>query len=188
MQWPAGNTEWLHQLSILSIFCEDTAWKLTYTMKYINQLSHLRHLSWNSFSEIFLKILTVSKVIYSSLMNVILHPYNLVFETDSKGDSMLNFIYYVILLQSIISLEILKYTNFAIFKRMKVKVAQSCPTLCEPIDYTVHEILQARILEWVAFPFSRRSSHPRDGTQVSHTAGRFFTSWATREAQEYWNG
>ena len=44
---------------------------------------------------------------------------------------------------------------------MKVKVAQSCPTLSDPIDYTVHEILQARILEWIAFPFSRGSSQPR---------------------------
>ena len=51
-----------------------------------------------------------------------------------------------------------------------MKVAQSCPTLCDPIDYTVHGILQARILEWVAFPFSRGSSQPRDQTQVSHTA------------------
>ena len=57
-----------------------------------------------------------------------------------------------------------------------VKVAQSCPTLCDPMDYTVRGILQARILEWVAFPFSRGSSQPRDRTQVSHTAGRFFTS------------
>ena len=39
--------------------------------------------------------------------------------------------------------------------KVKVKVAQSCPTLCDPVDYTVHGILQARILEWVAFPFSR---------------------------------
>ena len=44
----------------------------------------------------------------------------------------------------------------------------------------VHGILQARILEWVAFPFSRGSSQPREQTQVSHIAGRFFTSWATR--------
>ena len=44
--------------------------------------------------------------------------------------------------------------------------------------------IQARILEWVAFPFSRGSSQPRDRTQVSHIAGRFFTSWATREAQK----
>ena len=47
----------------------------------------------------------------------------------------------------------------------------------------VHGILQARILEWVAIPFSRESSLPRDWTQVSHIAGRFFTIWATREAQ-----
>ena len=55
--------------------------------------------------------------------------------------------------------------------------------LCDPMDYTVHGILQTRILEWVAFPFSRESSHPRDWTQVSRIAGGFFTSWAAREAQ-----
>ena len=66
---------------------------------------------------------------------------------------------------------------------MKVKVAQLCPTLCDPTDYTVHGILQARILEWVAFPFSRGSSQPRDRIQVSCIAGRFFTGWATREAR-----
>ena len=59
---------------------------------------------------------------------------------------------------------------------MKVKVAQLCPTLCDPMDNTVHGILQARILEWVAFPFSRGSSEPGDRTQVSHIAGGFFTS------------
>ena len=60
--------------------------------------------------------------------------------------------------------------------KMKVKVAQLCPTLCDPVDYTVHGILQARILEWVAFPFSRGYSQPRDRTQVSHITGGFFTS------------
>ena len=59
---------------------------------------------------------------------------------------------------------------------MKVKVAQSCPTLCDPMDYTVHGLLQARILEWVAFPFYRGSSQPRHQTQVSLIAGGFFTS------------
>ena len=49
-------------------------------------------------------------------------------------------------------------------------------------------ILQVRILEWVAMPSSRGSSQPRDQTQVSHIVGGFFTSWATREAQEYWSG
>ena len=58
----------------------------------------------------------------------------------------------------------------------EVKVAQSCMTLCDPMDYTVHGILQARILEWVAGPSSRESSQPRDQTQVSHITGGFFTS------------
>ena len=49
------------------------------------------------------------------------------------------------------------------------------------MDSIVHEILQARILEWVAFLFSRVSSQPRDQTQVSRIAGGLFTSWATRE-------
>ena len=64
-------------------------------------------------------------------------------------------------------------------KRSEVKVAQSCPTLC---NSTVHGILQARILEGVAFPFSRGSSQPKDQTQVFCISGRFFTSWATGEA------
>ena len=54
--------------------------------------------------------------------------------------------------------------------------------LCDPMDYTVHGNLQVRILEWVAFPFSRGSSQPRDWTLVSRIAGGFFTSWVTREA------
>ena len=66
-----------------------------------------------------------------------------------------------------------------------MKVAQLCLTLGDPMNYTVHGILQARILEWVAFSFSGGSSQPRDQTQVSCIAGKFFTSWATREAQEY---
>ena len=66
-----------------------------------------------------------------------------------------------------------------------VKVAQSCLTLCNPMDYTGHGIPQARILEWVAFPFSRGSSQTRDQTQVSYIAGRFITSWATREVQNH---
>ena len=70
---------------------------------------------------------------------------------------------------------------FAVKWKVKVKVAQPCLTLCDPTDYTVHGILQARILEWVAVPFSRGSFQPRDRTQVSHLAGRFFTSWTTRE-------
>ncbi|CAI9178722.1 unnamed protein product [Rangifer tarandus platyrhynchus] len=60
--------------------------------------------------------------------------------------------------------------------KVKVKVTQSCPTLCNPMDYTVHGILQARILKWIAILFSKKSSQPRDQTQVSHIAGGFFTN------------
>ena len=52
----------------------------------------------------------------------------------------------------------------------------------------VHRILQYRILEWVALPFFRGSSQPRDWTQVSRITGGFFTIWATQEVQEYWSG
>ena len=66
-----------------------------------------------------------------------------------------------------------------------VQVAQSCPTLCDPMDYTVHGILQARILEWAAYSISRGSSRPRNQTRVSCIAGGFFTSWDTREALKW---
>ena len=61
--------------------------------------------------------------------------------------------------------------------KVKVKVAQLCPTLCDPMGWRIaHGILQARILEWVAFPFCRGSFQARDRTQVSHMAGGFFTT------------
>ena len=71
---------------------------------------------------------------------------------------------------------------------VKVKVTHSCPTVCDPMDCirpgsSVHGILQARILEWVAVPFSRGSTQSRNWTQISLTAGGFFTIWVTREAQ-----
>ena len=68
-------------------------------------------------------------------------------------------------------MNVIKY-NKLLWERVytvKVKVTQSCPTLCDSIDCTVHGILQARILEWVAFPFSRGSSQARDRTQVSQS-------------------
>ena len=66
-------------------------------------------------------------------------------------------------------------------------VTQLCWTLCDswwgcsPPGSSVHGILQARTLEWVATPFSRGSSQPRDWTQVSHTVGRFFTTEPPRK-------
>ena len=71
-------------------------------------------------------------------------------------------------------------------KKVKVLVTQSCPTLWEPTDCSppgssVLGTLQARLLGWLAIPFSSGSFRPRDHTQLSHFAGRFFTVWATRE-------
>ena len=68
-------------------------------------------------------------------------------------------------------------------------VAKSCPTLCDPMDCSPpgssdHEIFQARVLEWIAISFSRGSSQLRNRTQVSCTAGRFFTDWADRGNRE----
>ena len=76
--------------------------------------------------------------------------------------------------------------------KAKVLATQLCPTLCDPTNCnppgsSVHGILQAGILEWIVIPFSRGSSQPRDQTQVSHIAGRFFAIWATREAFHDWN-
>ena len=65
-------------------------------------------------------------------------------------------------------------------------VPKLCPTLCDPMDAagsSVHVILQAKILEWVAIPISRGSSRLRGWTRVSGVAGWFFTVWATMEAQ-----
>ena len=69
------------------------------------------------------------------------------------------------------------------------EVAQSCPTLCKPMDCSlpgssVHGIFQAIVLEWIAISFSKGSSQPRDGIQVSHIVDRRFTIWATREVLE----
>ena len=71
-------------------------------------------------------------------------------------------------------------------------VAQLCQTLCNSMDCSppgspVHGDSQARILEWVSKPSSKGSPQPRDWTQVSHIAGRFFTIWVIKKAQEYWS-
>ena len=76
---------------------------------------------------------------------------------------------------------------YTVLMKVKVLVIHSCLTLCDlmdgsPLDSSVHGILLARILEWVAIPFSTASSQPRDQTWVSCIAGGFFTLWATREA------
>ena len=89
--------------------------------------------------------------------------------------------FYLVL--STIKLLVSRYFWYLNEKWSEVKVVQLCLTLCNPMDYTVHSILQARILKWVAFPFSSRSSQPRYWTRVSCIAGGSFTNWAIREAQ-----
>ena len=76
---------------------------------------------------------------------------------------------------------------FIICYAVKSEVAQLCATLCNTMDCSlpgssIHEIFQARVVERVAISFSRRSSPPRDRTQVYRIAGRHFTIWASREA------
>ena len=71
------------------------------------------------------------------------------------------------------------------------EVTQSCLTLCDPMDCnlpgsSIHEIFQARVLEWVAISFSRGSSQPRDQSRVSCIAGKLFTIWATRYVHRYY--
>ena len=82
--------------------------------------------------------------------------------------------------------------NYHQSKKSESKVAQSCPTLCDPMycslsGSSAHGIFQARVLEWVAISFSRGCSRPRNRTQVSRIAGRRFTVWATREANLHVN-
>ena len=76
------------------------------------------------------------------------------------------------------------------YSTTKLVIAQSCPTLwdhmyCSLPSSCIHGILQARILEWVAIAFSRRSSWPRDWTRISRIGGRRFNLWASREAPQY---
>ena len=99
--------------------------------------------------------------------------YGCVFSHSLPGSSVQEYIHVSILPQTQLPSSLWKLLN--------------CLTLCDPMDYTVHGIFQARILEWVAFPFFRGSSQPRDWTHVSCIAGAFFTNWATREAQENWS-
>ena len=99
-------------------------------------------------------------------------------------------------LQCVFQLQLVSSLQNADLIMVKVKeseseVAQSCPTLCDPVDcslpgFSVHGILQARILEWVTISFSSRSSQPRDWTQVFHIGGRHLNLWATREALWSW--
>ena len=79
------------------------------------------------------------------------------------------------------------HSSHTLVRKKESEVAQLCPTICDPMDCSLpgsslHGILQARVLEWVAISFSRGSSQPRDRIWVSCIPGRGFNLWATREA------
>ena len=85
------------------------------------------------------------------------------------------------------ALQVSSREKLCIIIKSESEVAQSCPTLCDPMDYSlpgssIHEISQARILEQIVISFSSGSSWPRDRTGVSHIEGRLFTVWTSREA------
>ena len=80
-------------------------------------------------------------------------------------------------------LQLIINVSFGVSYMLSPKLLQSHLTLCNPVDcsppgFSVHGILQARVLEWVAMPSSRGSSQPKDWTQVSHIADGFFTIWS----------
>ena len=104
------------------------------------------------------------------------------------------------MLSSIYFYNVIYFINCWCYYTSLCLVAQSCLTLCNPMDcsptsWTVAHraplsmgILQARKLEWVATPSSRGSSQPGDPIQISWIAGGFFTVWTTRKTNEYWSG
>ena len=102
-----------------------------------------------------------------------------IFEVYIIKTKIISFLYYTHPLNFHSLLHWRSYLQFGTWS--EVKVSQLCSALCDSMDYNVHGILQARILEWVAFLFSRGSSQPRDWTEASRIAGGFFTSWTTRE-------
>ena len=126
---------------------------------------------------------------FSKNMQPKLHPFMWPKHTSYVGCPVCYNIFFSFLLPSFLLLPPPSFPSFLPFSfasflssllKMKVLVAQLCPTLCHPMDCSppgssVHGIHQARILERVAMPFSRGSSQSRDQTQVSFIAGRFST-------------
>ena len=104
----------------------------------------------------------------------------------SKNQLLVSLIFAVVILVSISFISALIFLYFFPSANFESEVAQSCPTLCDPMDCSLprsslHGILQARVLEWIAISFSRGSSRPRDWTQASCISGRRFNLWATRD-------
>ena len=111
---------------------------------------------------------------FYNLYDFILRQENITFELKGKTSSKI--------------LMSWRHIRSILDSKKESEVAQSCPTLCDPVDLSlpgssVQGIFQARILEWVAISFFRRSSQTRDWPRVSCILSRCFTVWATREAK-----
>ena len=91
------------------------------------------------------------------------HFHFIIYATICVSVCVCLYVCFSMMLLWIVFTKLQKFISIPIFL---VKVTQSCPTLCNPMDYTVHGILQARILEWVAVPFSRGSSQSRNQTGI----------------------
>ena len=178
------------------------------------------------YSKEYLKFSFNYKIILCSLLQIKTQNYltnnsfkkyfPIIFKTTSNVITVMTLIFFILF-------ALVTQVNIVVLvaKSSLVKVTQSCPTLCNPMDYTIPEILQvrilewvaipllqgifptqrlnlglpqcrqilyllshkgsSRILEWVAYPTSSGSFWPRNQTSISCIAGRFFTSWATRE-------
>ena len=144
----------------------------------------LPHCKWTTYWATREPTINAKVVAWLYVMKNILHRYILKFVIRWLY-SLTLFIYETpLIIMQVIDLNLLYQTEYFTHGEW-VKVAESWPVLCDPMDHTVPGILQARILEWVALPFSRGSSQPRDRTWVSHIAGRLLTSWATREVLKH---
>ena len=147
----------------------------------------------STISQSFLKLMSIESVVPSNHF-ILCHPLLLlasffpawVFSNESAKYWSFSFSIslsneYSGLISFKIKIHVLKLNR--VKERVKLKVGQSCLILCDPTDCSlpVHEIFWARILEWAAISFPRRSSWPRDQTRVFCLVGRFFTIWTTRE-------
>ena len=108
---------------------------------------------------------------------------------QARWERVFRFMYYILIYFAQNNLSSFTIKISLSWLTMKAFVIHSRLTLCDPMTSppvsSIQGILQARILEWLPIPFSRRSSQSRDWTRISCTAGRFFTIWATREAFGY---
>ena len=152
------------QFAVVALYCSLLLHLLPPPISPFAHRNHIYYTRINIFQRVFfIKYVILNNSLYSFIIVIII------------------WLYYMLCLTKFPSNEGAETRNRLKTWKVKVKITQSCQTLCDPMDYTVHGILQARILEQAAFPFSRGSSPRRNWTGISCIAGGFFTNWAIRE-------